>query len=85
GSLLANADQQTQEYYYELGKNIGLAFQIHDDILGIWGNPEETGKSTSTDLIARKKSLPILFGLAQNGEFSKLWEENISPENVSIL
>nr|NIV14227.1 polyprenyl synthetase family protein [Fodinibius sp.] len=36
GSLLANADQQTQEYYYKLGKNIGLAFQIHDDILGIW-------------------------------------------------
>jgi len=85
GALIAGADLNSQNLYYEIGKNLGLAFQVYDDILGIWGKPEETGKSTATDLIARKKSLPILYGLSNNGIFRELWDSDISTENVSQL
>jgi geranylgeranyl diphosphate synthase type I len=85
GAMIADADPRTQELYYDLGKNIGLAFQINDDILGIWGNPEKTGKSAATDLLTRKKTLPILFGLSQNGIFKEMWESEMAPEKISIL
>ena len=45
------------------GENVGLSFQIADDILGIWGDPSITGKSAATDVLAKKKSLPAIFGL----------------------
>lgn len=60
----------------EFGKNLGLAFQIKDDILGIWGNPEVTGKSAASDLCSKKKTLPILYGLRHSEEFRTLWAEN---------
>jgi geranylgeranyl diphosphate synthase type I len=47
----------------EFGGHVGLAFQITDDLLGIWGAPEVTGKPVRADLRARKKSLPIVAAL----------------------
>ena len=85
GALIAGSDPNTQELYFDIGKNLGLAFQVYDDILGIWGKPEETGKSTATDLITRKKSLPILYGLSNNGIFRQMWEAEISEKNVTLL
>jgi geranylgeranyl diphosphate synthase type I len=45
------------------GAHIGLAFQLTDDLLGIWGSPEITGKPVRADLRARKKSLPVVAAL----------------------
>ncbi|MFP3986793.1 family 2 encapsulin nanocompartment cargo protein polyprenyl transferase [Streptomyces sp. E11-3] len=45
------------------GREAGLAFQLIDDIIGIWGNPEHTGKPAGADLAARKKSLPVVAAL----------------------
>jgi geranylgeranyl diphosphate synthase, type I len=45
------------------GAHVGLAFQLTDDLLGIWGAPEVTGKPVRADLRARKKSLPIVAAL----------------------
>jgi geranylgeranyl diphosphate synthase type I len=45
------------------GAHVGLAFQLTDDLLGIWGAPEVTGKPVRSDLRARKKSLPIVAAL----------------------
>jgi geranylgeranyl diphosphate synthase type I len=49
------------------GAHAGLAFQLTDDLLGIWGAPEVTGKPVHSDLRARKKSLPVVAALAGGG------------------
>ncbi|MCB2180146.1 polyprenyl synthetase family protein [bacterium] len=85
GAVLAHTNPENQENYRAAGENLGLAFQVIDDILGIWGNPEKTGKSAASDLLSRKKSLPILYGLGQKGQFSEMWEAPITPANVSRL
>jgi len=48
------------------GAHVGLAFQLTDDLLGIWGAPEVTGKPVRADLRARKKSLPVVAALNSN-------------------
>jgi geranylgeranyl diphosphate synthase type I len=45
------------------GAHVGQAFQLTDDLLGIWGAPEVTGKPVRADLRARKKSLPVVAAL----------------------
>jgi geranylgeranyl diphosphate synthase type I len=86
GALIAGADQDSVEAYRQLGFNLGIAFQIQDDFLGIWGDQEFTGKSTASDLIARKKSLPILYGLQQQGKFARAWQqEKITEVNAPKL
>lgn len=50
------------------GAHIGLAFQLTDDLLGIWGAPEVTGKPVRADLRARKKSLPVVAATSSGTE-----------------
>jgi len=64
GAVLAGAADATVACYQACGRELGLAFQITDDILGIWGDPAVTGKSAASDVLARKKTLPILYALA---------------------
>jgi geranylgeranyl diphosphate synthase type I len=83
GAILAFADKDTQKNLRNFGEFIGLAFQVQDDILGIWGDSALTGKSVESDLVTRKKSLPVLFALEKGGEFAKRWQKkSINPEEV---
>jgi geranylgeranyl diphosphate synthase type I len=75
GALIATGDQQRANSFSEFGLNIGIAFQIRDDILGIWGDPEITGKSAATDIETRKKSLPVLYGLANNMQLAEMYQK----------
>ncbi|MBW6466901.1 MAG: polyprenyl synthetase family protein [Brevefilum sp.] len=75
GGLAAGADEATVSGLAAYGENLGMAFQIQDDALGIWGDPAVTGKSAASDLLARKKSLPALYGLRASAEFRALWHE----------
>lgn len=75
GSLLGGADDSNQDAYRSFGHYLGLAFQVQDDILGIWGDEAVTGKSAASDLIEGKKSLPVLAGLSANGKFAARWRE----------
>jgi geranylgeranyl diphosphate synthase type I len=86
GALIAGADNEAIELYRQLGFNLGIAFQIQDDYLGIWGDQALTGKSVASDLVARKKSFPILYGLQQQGEFARAWlQQEITESNAPEL
>jgi geranylgeranyl diphosphate synthase type I len=83
GALLGNADEAKQDTYRSFGHYLGLAFQVQDDILGIWGNEAVTGKSAASDLVEGKNSLPVLAGLSANGKFAERWRKGpIRPEEV---
>lgn len=63
GAYCAGSDPSVQSTFHDFGQALGLAFQVVDDVLGIWGPEQETGKSAALDLISRKKTLPVLLGL----------------------
>ncbi len=86
GAAIAGAVEEQQEHYRIFGEKIGLAFQAYDDLLGIWGNESATGKSASSDLASGKKSLPVLYGLQQNGAFAAQWNGNaITQDQIPVL
>jgi geranylgeranyl diphosphate synthase, type I len=63
GAMLGTRDTETIERLHSFGYAMGLAFQVRDDILGIWASAEETGKSVAGDVYRRKKSLPALHAM----------------------
>ncbi|HUU54463.1 MAG TPA: polyprenyl synthetase family protein [Armatimonadota bacterium] len=68
GARMAEAPDQQREALRRFGRELGLGFQIRDDVLGIWGEAEELGKPVGGDLRRNKRSLPIVHGLASAGE-----------------
>lgn len=75
GAVLGGADEARQDAFRSFGQYLGLAFQVQDDILGIWGNEAVTGKSAASDLVEGKNSLPVLVGLSANKKFAKRWRK----------
>ncbi|MFI7244041.1 polyprenyl synthetase family protein [Streptomyces qinglanensis] len=67
GAVLAGAPAATVDALARYGDEMGRAFQLTDDVLGIWGDPAVTGKPVHSDLRARKKSLPVSHALQQGG------------------
>lgn len=63
GAILAEADDSVVDGLAEFGAEVGVAFQAVDDLLGIWGDPERTGKPAGADLRERKKSVPVVIAL----------------------
>lgn len=63
GAMLGTRDQETIDRLHSFGYAMGIAFQVRDDILGVWASLEETGKSPAGDIYRRKKSLPVLHAL----------------------
>lgn len=68
GALIASPDLTLAERYKRVGEELGLAFQIHDDLLGIWGNTDVTGKPVADDIRRRKKSLPVVYVLGRQND-----------------
>ncbi|MHB1161054.1 MAG: polyprenyl synthetase family protein [Chloroflexota bacterium] len=63
GALYGAADEAALGGYSGFGRFLGLAFQIQDDYLGIWGDPKETGKPAAADVASKKKTIPLLYAL----------------------
>lgn len=73
GAIIGGASVAQQQAYYRFGNSLGLAFQTQDDALGIWGDEAMLGKSTDSDLVYGKKTLPVVFALERNGPFAQRW------------
>lgn len=68
GAVIANADRKTVEDFGNYGRNLGMAFQIYDDILGVIGEEEKFGKPIGSDIKRGKKSIVILKALEKLSE-----------------
>jgi geranylgeranyl diphosphate synthase type I len=66
GAILAGAGQNVVDALAGFGLHLGLAFQAVDDLLGIWGRPEATGKPVAGDLREHKKTLPVVIALTSS-------------------
>jgi geranylgeranyl diphosphate synthase type I len=90
GAIQVGAPPQLAMGLAAFGAHAGLAFQLTDDLLGIWGAPEVTGKPVRSDLRARKKSLPVVAaltaGTAEASELAVLLarEEALSEEDLAL-
>ncbi|MBC7615316.1 MAG: polyprenyl synthetase family protein [Pedobacter sp.] len=82
GAIVGGATEQNAELLYNFGENLGVAFQLQDDILDVYGNPEKFGKQVGGDIISNKKTFLHLkaLKLAQSDEATLLVAENLSPE-----
>jgi geranylgeranyl diphosphate synthase, type I len=67
GAVLAGAPAAVVRGLSDYGMAVGMAFQLVDDLLGIWGDPATTGKPVLSDLRSRKKSLPVTFAVQRGG------------------
>jgi geranylgeranyl diphosphate synthase type I len=68
GPLVASPDPTLAERYRRVGEGLGLAFQIQDDLLGVWGEADVTGKPVADDIRHRKKSLPAVYVLGRQND-----------------
>ncbi len=71
GALIAGAAPDVAAAFRRYGQALGMAFQLQDDVLGIWGAEDLTGKSAASDILSKKKSLAVLYALA---------DEQVGPE-----
>ncbi|MFF1779470.1 family 2 encapsulin nanocompartment cargo protein polyprenyl transferase [Streptomyces virginiae] len=86
GALYAGAGPDEVDAMDAFGREAGLAFQLIDDLIGIWGDPGHTGKPAGADLIARKKSLPVVAaltsGTAAGKELAELYAGPMTGDDV---
>jgi geranylgeranyl diphosphate synthase type I len=78
---LAGAEEVVS-HYSSFGEYFGLAFQIVDDILGIWGREDFTGKPVADDIRSRKKTLPIVYALEREGTLKRSLIEIYRKEEI---
>ena len=76
GALAAHSEPSKVALFRQFGHDLGMSFQIYDDLLGIWGTPEVTGKPSGDDLRIRKKTLPIIFALNHSDNFKESWDSD---------
>ena len=89
GALLGGATEEVAEKLYEFGRNVGIAFQIQDDILDTFGDPEKFGKKVGGDIVQNKKTFLVLtsFELAnptQQADLQQLMATIAVDENKKI-
>lgn len=87
GALIAHASTSNQNLIYDFGVNLGIAFQLQDDILDVYGDPEKFGKQIGGDIISNKKTfllikaLELAKGSDQNLLISLLENKSIKAES----
>ena len=90
GAYIAGADEQAQEALYQFGIHIGLAFQIQDDTLDVWGNPETFGKAVGGDISCNKKTFVYLEAMRRLSDEAKdnelqQWYSQVLEDNTEKI
>ena len=90
GAYIAGADTQAQEALYQFGIHIGLAFQIQDDILDVWGDPKTFGKAVGGDISCNKKTFVYLEAMRRLGDEAKgnelqQWYSQVLEDNTEKI
>jgi geranylgeranyl diphosphate synthase type I len=89
GALLGGAAPSVVDALDRAGRHLGIAFQVVDDVLGIWGDPAVTGKPVHGDLREGKKTFPVLAALDSDGprahRLATLLEAGGNPEEAAAL
>lgn len=90
GAYIAGTDEQAQEDLYEFGINIGLAFQIQDDILDVWGDPKTFGKAVGGDISCNKKTFVYLEAMRRLGDEAignelQQWYSQVLEDNTTKI
>lgn len=73
GAKLGCSDEPTITALYRFGWHLGTAFQVRDDLLGIWATQEESGKTPAGDVLRRKKTLPVLHAIQDASSQDHAW------------
>jgi geranylgeranyl diphosphate synthase type II len=63
GAIIGGGDDRESDYLYEFGRNLGMAFQVQDDLLDVWGDTMVFGKARGGDIVANKKTFPFVKAL----------------------
>lgn len=77
GAILANASKNDYQHIYEFGINLGLAFQLHDDILDVYADPDKFGKTVGGDIASNKKTFLLLKTVELVNDFDKKHLESL--------
>jgi geranylgeranyl diphosphate synthase type II len=90
GAIVGGAGIGNQEHLYEFGKNLGIAFQIQDDYLDAFGDPEKFGKDVGGDIRQNKKTFLLLHALEvatteQKIQLQQLMQENPADKVQQVL
>lgn len=83
GALVATDDKSVIRALSRWGYHVGVAFQVRDDLLGIWGDPVRTGKAAGNDIRRKKKTFPVVYGFAHaTGERRRCLNAAYSRESL---
>ncbi|SDK09150.1 geranylgeranyl diphosphate synthase, type II [Pedobacter sp. ok626] len=87
GAQVAGASATEAEQLYEFGENLGIAFQLQDDILDVYGDPEKFGKQVGGDIIANKKTLLLLKlkELANESDLMELEQQSVNKDHTDKI
>jgi len=90
GAILGGAGEGNQNHLYEFGRNLGIAFQVQDDYLDAFGDPEKFGKKVGGDIIANKKTFLMIYALEtappqQKELLLQLMKENPADKVAQVL
>lgn len=90
GAYIAGASEEQQEALYQFGINVGLAFQIQDDILDVWGDPATFGKAVGGDIGCNKKTFVYLEAIRRLGNEAKgnelqQWYSQVLEDNTEKI
>lgn len=90
GAMLGDAGEGNQQHIYEFGRNLGIAFQVQDDYLDAFGDPEKFGKQIGGDILSNKKTFLLIHALetandTQRQQLQTLLQTNPSDKVAQVL